>query len=150
KLLQSLERLGSPRTVTALAWSPDGATLAAGRDNHTVQLWNVRTGKVAHDLAALAPVHSVGWSPGGSTVAAGNADGTVRFGDAGSGQLRATLVLLEQQVPAVAADGHYRVPPGAEPDLVYVVQLERGQETLGPKEFAARFPTWKNAPAQVK
>jgi len=33
-------------TVTSLAFSPDGATLASGTGNASVVLWNVSTGKL--------------------------------------------------------------------------------------------------------
>jgi hypothetical protein len=49
---------------------------------------------------------------------------------------------------AVSPDGHYRGTPHLEDELVYVIQTDRGQETLRPQEFAARFG-WKNDPARV-
>jgi len=149
KSLQTFDQAGSPPAVTALAFAANGAVLLAGRANYTCQLWNVHTGKVEHNLQALAPVERVGWSPGGSTAASGNQDRTVRFWDAATGQPRGTLIAEPNQVTAVSSEGHYRHAPGVEPDLVYVVQLERGQETLTLAEFAMKYH-WKNLPPQVK
>jgi hypothetical protein len=50
---------------------------------------------------------------------------------------------------AVSPDGHYRGWPEVEKELVYVVETDRGQETLTPKEFEKRFG-WKNDPERVR
>jgi hypothetical protein len=94
-------------------------------------------------------VQTVAWAADGTTVAAASMDRCVRFWYAGTGQPQALLIAEDRQVTAVSADGHYRAAPGVEPDLVCVVQLERGQATLEPAEFAAKY-RWKNAPALVK
>jgi WD40 repeat protein len=149
KVLHELEQAGSPRTVTGLAFSPDGNILASGRDNHTMQLWNVKTGKLVHGLATMAPVLAVTWPAGSSTVATATTDGAVRFWDSIPGRLRASLLLQNNRVFAVAAEGHYRAPAEAGEELVVVVQQERAQETLTPQEFAAQY-AWKNNPTAVK
>jgi WD40 repeat protein len=148
KRLHTLESAGSPRSVTGLAWSANSNMLASGRDNHTMQLWDIKTEKLVHNLATLAPVLDVIWPPQSSTVATGTIDGTVHFWDSIPGRLRATLILQNNHINAVSADGHWRAA-GAEPELVYVVQQERAQETLTPKEFFARSG-WKNDPSAVK
>ena len=47
------------------------------------------------------------------------------------------------------ADGHYRGSPGVEDELLYVVQTDRGQETLAPEEFTKQYG-WKNDPQKVR
>ena len=36
----------------------------------------------------------------------------------------------------ISPEGHYRGSPDVEKEIVYVVQTDRGQETLSPEEFA--------------
>jgi serine/threonine protein kinase/WD40 repeat protein len=52
---------------------------------------------------------------------------------------------------AISPDGHYRASDGfdAEAELVYVVETDRGQQTLRPSEFAERFG-WRNDPEKVQ
>ena len=72
--------------VNAVAFSPDGHTLASGNHNGTVRLWNVAD--PAHPRPLGQPltgsgtaVFSVAFSRDGHTLAGGNGDGTVRLWD---------------------------------------------------------------------
>src|SRR5262249_8943896 len=63
---------GQPWPIGALAFSPDGTTLAVGREDGHIQLWEVATGKVVcrfhnpdSSIAALA------FAPDGRTLASG-------------------------------------------------------------------------------
>ncbi|WP_323138564.1 MULTISPECIES: helix-turn-helix domain-containing protein [unclassified Streptomyces] len=97
---------GHPRTtltghtsgVETLAFSPDGRTLASGssstgntRDNGTIRLWDVMTGKLRTTFDGALDVQSVVFSPDGQTLASGTLDGTARLWDVTTGNLRATL-----------------------------------------------------------
>jgi WD40 repeat protein len=67
-------------TVASIAFSPDGRTLASGKGNHTVQLWDVPTGRLKGTLTGHSlSVTSVAFSPDGETLASGSNDGTVRL-----------------------------------------------------------------------
>ena len=67
--------------VTAMAFSPDGRTLATGSDDKTVLLWDL-TDRGAPDRAGqpltghTSVVTSMAFSPDGRTLVAGGADGT--------------------------------------------------------------------------
>jgi hypothetical protein len=66
------------------------------------------------------------------------------------GRRRAVLHgLPDDRGLAVSADGHFRCTAGVEDDLLYVVQTDKGQETLAPQEFARRHG-WKNDPDKVR
>jgi hypothetical protein len=75
---------------------------------------------------------------------------TTHVWDVATGRVQAVLLgLPRDRALAVGATGHYRCTPGVERDLVYVVQTDRGQETLTPEEFARKYG-WKNDPEQVR
>lgn len=149
QVLASLALPGSPPSVTALAWSTKGETIASGRGNHTAQIWNLQTGKTIHSVATMAPVQEVMWSESNRTLAVGTSDRCVRFFDTATGKIRTTMISDADQVPAVSAEGHYRAVPDTDPELVYVVQTEKTQDTYSPAEFAKKF-RWKNAPKEVR
>jgi WD40 repeat protein len=122
--------------------------LGAGRGNHTMQLWNPKTGKKLHSLAMMAPVLRVAWTANSATIVASNHDRTARFTDAATGELRGTLLAEDKQILAVSLDGYYRAPE-PEAELIYVVQTNRRQDTYSPSKFAGKY-RWKNAPMRVK
>jgi WD40 repeat protein/serine/threonine protein kinase len=57
--------------VGAMAFSPDGTTLASGARDGIVKLWDVSTGQMKGTLRVLAPVRALAFSPDGWTLAAG-------------------------------------------------------------------------------
>ena len=71
---------GHGSQVFAVAFPPDGSTLASASLDGTVKLWDVETREdgttLGHPLAA-----SVAISPGGATLASGSLDGTIRIWD---------------------------------------------------------------------
>jgi WD40 repeat protein len=72
--------------VTALAWSPDGLTVAAASASGPILLLEGETGRVVHKL----PGHGMGtlaldWSRDGRWLASGGQDGKARMWDATTG-----------------------------------------------------------------
>jgi hypothetical protein len=63
----------------------------------------------------------------------------------------ALLTLRDNNTLAVSAAGHYRGTPqrAVDREVVYVVQTDRGQETLIPAEMERKYG-WKNDPSQVR
>ena len=79
--------------VNAVAFSPDGTTLASGSRDDTVRLWDVATGQEKSILTGHRyDVEAVAFSPDGLTLASGSRDGTVRVWDVATRQEKHTLV----------------------------------------------------------
>jgi WD40 repeat protein len=77
-----------------LAWSPDGALLAAASAAGGITLFDATTGAVKHTLAGHPDgTNCLGWSPDGVLLATGGQDGYVRFWNAATGQQTAEAKL---------------------------------------------------------
>lgn len=80
--------------ITALAWSPDGQTLAVSSGAGEVVLYEAATGRSTIVQEARHPsIEALAWSPDGQFLAAAGQSGQVKIWriDAGSGQLLTTL-----------------------------------------------------------
>jgi WD40 repeat protein len=151
KMLHEFTAPGDPPAVTSLAWSPDSSQLLAGRANHTMQLWDLKLGKDRLSIQAMAPVQSVSWAAGGKTMASCSIDRCVRFWSSANGQIQATVVMDNEQMSCISAEGHYRILNEDTTELVCVVLTKTGMDTYSPKDFAAKRELgWKNNPARAK
>jgi hypothetical protein len=82
--------------VSAVAFSPDGSTVAAGCVDRTIRLYDAGTGQLVRILTgAPAAVWSVAFSPDGKSLASGSgardAPGEAQLWDVASGALRRQL-----------------------------------------------------------
>jgi WD40 repeat protein len=85
--------------AVSLAFSPDGAHLAAAAPAGPPAIWSVRSGREAGRLTGhTGAVTAVAYSPDGSHLASASADGTVRLWDPAT--RRQTLVLRGQRLTA--------------------------------------------------
>ncbi|MGP4001322.1 nSTAND1 domain-containing NTPase [Streptomyces sp. 8N706] len=94
---------GHTQLVRAVAFSPDGRTLATGSKDQTVRLWNVATGKLRTRFTGhTKSVAAVAFSPDGRTLATGSGDKTVRLWNMATGKLQARFTGHTGEVTAVA------------------------------------------------
>jgi WD40 repeat protein/DNA-binding SARP family transcriptional activator len=127
---QLLHTLVPGRTISCVAWSPDGAQLAAGTGDHMVWLWD-REGWAARSIGKhLAWISAMAWSPDGALLASCSTIGEITLWDGRTGTWvgelhddgpyagtnitgttgitdaqRASLIALGAHDGAVAADG---------------------------------------------
>ncbi|SME88048.1 FOG: WD40 repeat [Streptomyces sp. Amel2xC10] len=94
---------GHTKGVYALAYSPNGKSLASASEDNTVRLWNVTAPDGNAEPAKLTGLFwALAFSPDGRTLAGGGADGTIHLWNAADGSLVGTLEGHKQQVSSLA------------------------------------------------
>jgi WD40 repeat protein len=97
--------LASPAQGNAVAFGPDGTTVATGGADGNVRLWNAATQQeIGAPMSSDAkPVAAVAFSPDGTLVAAGSTDGNVQLWDTATQQeAGSALVAGAVEVDALA------------------------------------------------
>jgi WD40 repeat protein/outer membrane lipoprotein-sorting protein len=79
-LVQTIKVSGGATSPAALAFSPDGKTLACEGEQNQVLLWDTRTGSQLKTLTAHArPISALAFSPNGRALASGDRDGHINL-----------------------------------------------------------------------
>ncbi|MGL5080482.1 MAG: protein kinase domain-containing protein [Microcoleaceae cyanobacterium] len=83
---------GHRNSVTAVVFSPDGATLASGSQDQTIEIWQLNRGKRWYTLTGHTNwVTSLSFSPDGKLLASGSRDKTIEIWDMVKGKRWFTL-----------------------------------------------------------
>ncbi len=84
--------MGPTNATRAVAFSPDGDTLATGSEDGKVRLWNVKSAALEQTLTGQGgDVTSLSFSPDGETLASGGTNKTVILWNARTGALKASI-----------------------------------------------------------
>ncbi|MDX1932666.1 MAG: caspase family protein, partial [Capsulimonadales bacterium] len=95
---------GHERFVLAVAFSPDGKTIASAGRDRAIRLWNRTTGAPISVLGGAQQILAVAAQPGpdGKYLASGGADGLVRIWDRRTGERKLVLTGHTGSVTSVA------------------------------------------------
>jgi len=86
---QPVRTLREPQgAIAALAFSPNGSSLASRSGSWTVRIWELSTGQPRLTLEGDDGFESgIAWSPDGNWVVAGNHDESLKLWNASTGRL---------------------------------------------------------------
>ena len=121
--------VGHSNAVTSVAFSPDGATLASGSEDKTIEMWKLETGKRWYTLTGHSDwVTCVAFSPDGRTLASSGRDKTIHIWDLNKGKWWYALTGHSDRVSAVAfsRDGQV-LASGSRDKTVQLWNLNKGR-----------------------
>ena len=125
---------GHDSWVEAVAYAPDGQSLATASVDKTVKLWDAETGECQQTLTGHdARVTGVAYAPDGQSLATASWDNTVKLWDAETGECQQMLTGHDSEVTGVAyAPDGQSLATASEDKTVKLWDAETGecQQTL--------------------
>ena len=96
-----------PAEITSVAISSDGTQMLSGSRDHSVKVWETKTGRLLLSLRGhTGPVTSVGFNAKGDMIVSGSEDQTVRIWNAKSGEVIQSTQLSIHAVKRVGFHGN--------------------------------------------
>lgn len=94
-LIQSFK----PEKTAGVNFNPDGTLLATSTRDHSVTIWNVRSGQTTQPLlyGHIGSVSSVAFQGDGKLLASGSADSDIRLWDVETHELLGTLSAQQKE-----------------------------------------------------
>jgi WD40 repeat protein len=127
-----LVRILPGRGIAAIAYSPDGRTLAAASADGSTTLWNARTGRRLRTLRDTGgPVAALAFAPDGALLATAGQDGAVRVWTAATGARLFFFTGHASPVTALAWSPDGRILASASADRTVRLWGVRGVAEVG-------------------
>src|SRR5258706_547246 len=137
-----LKWTGHAQCVQSVNYSPNGARVVTGSDDHTIRIWDAESGVVVGEplKGHTNSVMSVAYSPDGRYIISGSCDHTIRIWDAKTGA--AVGDPLKGHTSSVTSvvyspDGRHIVS-GSYDDTIRIWDAKTGATVGGPLEAHAR------------
>jgi WD40 repeat protein len=121
---------GHTGAVNGVAISPDGRRLASASDDHSVKVWDARTGQEVFTFQGHSDgVSGVVFSPDGLRLASTSRDLTTKIWDAGTGQVACTIRHDDRvQGLAFSPNGRFLATGGYYNQTVWLWDAQSGQK----------------------
>jgi WD40 repeat protein len=107
-------------------WSPDGQLLVSASADHTIRIWDAKTGKLAKVLEGhTQKVNCVAWIPHENIILSGSEDGTLRLWNIADE--KQNQIILRQEMPirsAAWSQANQKLAIGTEDGSVWLVGIE--------------------------
>ncbi|KAG2030545.1 WD40-repeat-containing domain protein [Suillus americanus] len=129
--------------IYAMALSPNGKTIACGREDGTIQRWTTNGEMVECVWTGNGKkVWSLSWSPNGKQIASGSEDGTILIRKVKSGKIKVGPIETKQDIVrslAYAPSGK-RIASGGGNKTICIWNKKTGELVVGPVEDQLGFP----------
>ncbi|ELS32234.1 MULTISPECIES: WD40 repeat domain-containing protein [Pseudanabaena] len=118
---------GHNKSVTSVAFSPDGKTIASGSNDKTIKLWNLEGKELRTLIGHRNGVWSVAFSPDGKIIASGSSDYTIKLWNLEGKELQ-TLTGHSNWVESVAFSPDGKIIASGSSDLTIKLWNLEGKE----------------------